>query len=360
MPPDAHEALRDVLYSGQLANGPNVARFEGMLQDYIGNPYVTSTGDVSSSIALCLYMAGVRPGDEVLASPMACLATNEPIRNLFAQVRWCDVDPFTGNIDPVDLERQVSPRTKAILIYHWAGNPVDLNAVYGVAQKHGLRVVEDAGEALGAEYHGKRIGATGSDFTVFSFYPNRHITTGEGAAIAFADISDYERGRWLKRYGIHQPSFRDELGEIEPTSPIPEAGYNSYMTHIAATIGVTQLSHLPAVVSKHRENGRFYDEALRDVPGITLLKRLPNTESAFWVYTFLAERRDDLLRHLRGRGIFASRVHLRNDLYSCFDAVRRDLCGVDEFDQHYLSIPCGWWVTKENRESICSVIRQGW
>ena len=360
MPPEVHAALRDVMHSGQIANGPNVARFESLLQAYIGNPYITSTGDVSSSLALCLYMAGVRPGDEVLASPMACLATNMPVKNLFARVIWCDIDPLTGNIDPADIERQISPRTKAILVYHWAGNPADLDAITLLAKRHGLRVVEDAGEALGAEYHGCKIGATGTDFTVFSFHAIRHITTGEGAAVAFGNADDYERGRWLKRYGIHQPSFRDEWGEIDPASDIPEAGFNSYLTHLAATIGVVQMPHLPEIVRRHQANGQFYDETLHGVDGIRLLHRLPETRSAYWVYTFLAERRDDLLKHLCARGIYASQVHLRNDLYSCFGSVERELSGVDEFDTHTLSIPCGWWVTSEDREYIVDCIRGGW
>jgi dTDP-4-amino-4,6-dideoxygalactose transaminase len=360
MPPEAHDALREVMYSGQIANGPNVGRFERLLQEYIGNPHITSTGDISSSIALCLYMAGVRPGDEVLASPMACLATNIPVKNLFARVVWCDIGSMTGNIDPADAERQISPRSKAILAYHWAGNPVDLNAINAMARKHGLKVMEDAGEALGAEYRGKKIGATGNDFTIFSFYPNRHITTGEGAAIAFGNAEDFERAQWLKRYGIHQPTFRDEWGEISRTSDIPEAGYNSYLNHLAATIGVTQMSHVSQVVRRHRANGQFYDEALRGINGITLLQRLPETLSAYWVYTFLAERRDDLLRHLRACGIHASKLHLRNDLYSCFEPLERALPGVEHFDRHALSVPCGWWMTEEDCRYVSDHIRTGW
>jgi len=360
MPPEAYVALQDVMFSGQIANGPNVGKFESLLQEYIGNPYITSTGDVSSSIALALFMAGVRPGDEVLTSPMACLSTNEPIKNLFAQAIWCDIDPLTGNIDPADVERHISRRTKAILVYHWAGNPVDLEAIILIAKRHGLCVVEDAGEALGAEYRGRKIGNTGTDFTIFSFYPNRHITTGEGAAIAFGKAEDYERGRWLKRYCIHQPSFRNSLGEISSASDIAVAGYNTYMNQIAATIGVTQMSHIADIVACHQSNGLFYDETLRNVPGITVLKRLPDTQSAYWVYTFLADRRNVLLRFLRGRGVYASKVHFRNDQYSCFEGVKRELPGVDEFDQHNLSIPCGWWVTDEGREHIVSVIKSGW
>jgi perosamine synthetase len=360
VPPGVGEGLQPVWRSGQLASGRHAGRFEELLRAYVGNRRTIATGDASTSLSLCLSMAGVRPGDEVLASPMACLATNEPVLNLFARVRWCDVRPDTGNLDPEDLVRRITPLTKAILVFHWAGNPADLGAIYRIARKHDLRVVEDASESLGAMYGGQKIGNTGSDFTVFSFYANRHLTTIEGGAVTFANEADYERGRWLKRYGIHQPSFRDEWGEIDRRSDIPEAGWNTAMHEIAAAVGVLQMQHLPAIVARHQANGDYYDEALAGVPGITLLSRLPNSRSAHWVYTFLAEDRDGLLRRLKEEGIQASKVHLRNDVYSCFGPPQGDLPGVDAFQAHTLSIPCGWWIDGDQRTRISETIRLGW
>lgn len=354
------EQIEKILSSGQIANGPSVARFENLLCNFLGNPWITTTGDISTSLTLCLFQAGVRPGDEVLMSPLVCLSTSCPVRNLFAAIRWCDVDPLTGNIDPVDLSKKITPRTKAIVVYHWAGNPAEIDAINAVARERNLSVIEDAGEALGAEYHGKKIGATGSDYTVFSFYPNRHLTTIDGGAIACAREEGYEKIRWLKRYGIHQPSFRDALGEINPASNIATAGYNSYLNQIAATIGIAQMSHVASIVARHQANGEFYDQALQNMPGITVLKRIPDTRSAYWVYTFLADRRDGLLRFLRSKGIYASKVHFRNDKYSCFGAATPELPGVDEFEQHCLSIPCGWWVTDDTRQYIVDTVRRGW
>jgi perosamine synthetase len=359
MPPGVAGIISDVLKSGQLANGPNIAKFEGLLGDYLGNPFITTTGDISTSLILCLSLVGLRPQDDVLMSPLVCLSTSCPVRNLFSNIRWCDVDPTTGNLDPGDLSKKITPRTKAIVVYHWAGNPADLDAIHAVARDHNLIVIEDAGEALGAEYHVKKIGATGSDYTVFSFYPNRHLTTIEGGAIAFSREEDSEKARWLKRYGIHQPSFRDEDGEINPSSDIPVAGWNTYMNHVAATIGVAQMEHLPQIVARHQENGLFYDQALRDIPGLTVLRKPAGARSAYWVYTFLTRERDRLLKQLRQNGIQASKVHLRNDIYTAFGSGPEDLPGVNEFSAHSLSIPCGWWVTQENREYIAFNIGKG-
>jgi dTDP-4-amino-4,6-dideoxygalactose transaminase len=356
MPSGVAKIVAEVLNSGQIAGGPNIEKFEGLLRDYLGNPWVTTNGDVSTALTLCLYQAGVRPGDDVLMSPPVCLATSCPVRNLFANIRWCDVDPLTGNIDPQAIVKRITPRTKAIVVYHWAGNPADLEAIYAVARAHNLAVIEDAGEALGAEYHGKQIGATGSDYTVFSFYPNRHLTTLDGAAIACAREEDFENLQWLKRYGIHQPTFRTSDGEINPASDIPVAGWNSYMNHVAATIGVAQMAHLPSTIARYQENGLYYDAALAAVPGVTILKRPVDSRSAYWVYTFLARERDDLLKRLRQQGVYASKIHLRNDLYTCFGSGSEKLPGVDYFSAHSLSIPCGSWVSDEDRNYIVEAV----
>lgn len=349
--------IADVLSSGRIAGGPNVQKFEDLLRDYLGNPLVTTTGDISTSLTLCLFMAGVKPGDDVLMSPLVCLASSCPVRNLFASIRWCDVDPVTGNIDPAGIAKQITSRTKAIVVYHWAGNPADLDAIHAVAHDHEIAVIEDAGEALGTEYHGQKIGATGSDYTVFSFYPNRHLTTIEGGAITFAREEDYEKAQWLKRYGIHQPTFRCEDGEINPESDIPVAGWNTYMNHVAATIGVEQIERLPSVIARYQENGLYYDERLAVIEDVTVLKRPSNSRSAYWVYTFLAKERDHLLESLRQQSIYASKVHLRNDLYTCFGTSTEPLPGVDYFSAHCLSIPCGWWISAKDRAYIADRIR---
>lgn len=360
MPPEAHEALRPVLYSGYLADGEVVREFEHALRAYLGNPNLITTGDVSAAIGLALYLAGVRPNDEVLASPIACVATNMPILNLFARVVWCDVNPDTGHLDPNEVERRLTPKCKAVVHPHWGGDVAEIEAINHAARRHGLRVVEDAGEALGAEFDGSKVGNTGSDFVVFSFHAIRHITTGEGAAITFGSAREAEQARWLKRYGIHQPSFRDELGEIRRESDIPVAGYSSYLNNVNAALGLTQMTYLPEIIRRHRENGRYYDETLGDIPGITLAKRASRARSAYWVYTLLAERRDDLLRYLREHGVYASKVHLRNDVYSCFGGAAADHPGVDLFAARYLCIPCGWWVSDEQRARIAELIRRGW
>lgn len=361
MPETASEALRPVLASGYLADGAQVRQFEETLSAAIGNPHVTAMSDVSGAITLALFMAGVRPGDEVIAPPMCCTATTMPMANLFARAVWCDVDPLTGMLDPNRIAALITPRTRAVLGYHWAGDVAAIEQVVAVAHAHGLKTIDDASDGFGAECRGRRLGNQGSDFTAYSFHAAKHITTGEGAALFFASPADAERAQWLKRYGIHQPSFRLPDGDLNEQSDIPVAGYNFYMNNLAATIGIEQMSHADRLVARHRANGLFYEEALDEIPGVTQLTRRRDAVSAYWAYTILVERRSDLIRKLREQGITSQRLHLRNDRYTCFDpAGRPPLPGVDVFDRKALSLPCGWWVADADREQIASVIREGW
>lgn len=356
MPPEIELLVAGVFSSGQIASGPNVAKFREMLGEYLGNPSIATAGDISTALSICLFQSGVRPGDDVLMSPLVCLSTSSPVRNLFANVRWCDVDPNTGNIDAADIPRKMGPRTKAVVVYHWGGNPADLEPIQSAARELDLAVIEDAGEALGAEYRGRKIGATGSDYTVFSFYPNRHLTTIDGAAISCGNNVDVERVRWLTRYGVDQNSFRSEDGEINPESDVPIAGWNTYLNNVAATIGVAQMKHVSDIVTRHQQNGLYFDERFAGISGLRVLSRPEKSRSSYWVYTFLAERRDSLLRRLRLRGVQASKVHIRNDIYSGFGGRGGALPGVDHFSDRYLSIPCGWWVTEEDRIQIADIV----
>jgi len=356
--PDAVAAATRVLQSGQLAAGPEVDAFEREFGAFIGNRRVASCGDIGTGMMIALGLADVGPGDEVITSPVSCLNTTIPIAARFAKVVWADVDPATAQLDPDDVACRITSRTKAILAFHWVGYPAPLADLRRVAREHGLRLIEDAGEALGATFEGAPIG-TGSDLVVFSFAAIRHLTASEGAAVAVATDADLERARRLRRYGIHQPTFRDDRGELSPASVIPEPGYGASMSDIEAAIGRAQLPHVAGLIARHRANARWYDEALAGIAGVTPLRPVPGANPSYWVYTLRAERRDALLAHLAAQGVRASQVHIRNDVYAVFGGMARRLPGVDDFSARSLSIPCGWWVTDEDRDHVARAIRVG-
>jgi dTDP-4-amino-4,6-dideoxygalactose transaminase len=350
--------INELFETGKVAHGEYVTKFEVMLGAYIGSKFTIATSEMSSSIAMCLYVSGVRPGDEVLMSPLVCLATSCPVKNIFANIVWCDVNPKTGNLDPDDIARKITPKTKALILYHWAGDPSDLEKIYAIASRYNIKVIEDANEALGAEYNGKKIGNTGADFTIFSFYPIRQLTTIEGGAITCKTEEDYKRLLKLRRYGINQETFRLSDGEINLQSDIEEAGWNSYMSNISAMIGCSQFDTLDEVIKKHQANGFYYDAELQKLSGVELLIRPKNSISAYWFYTFLCDKKDELMLFLKENGISSSAVHIRNDIYSCFGETNYTLKGVDYFSKRAISIPCGWWLTREECECVVQKIEQ--
>lgn len=355
----AHAALKPVLESGRLATGQQVAKFESRFTAWLEALDVVALSDASGALTLALYLAGVRPGDEVITSPLACSATVSPIANLFARPVWCDINPLTGMPDTDHIAKLITTKTRAILLYHWSGDVADIGGIISLARQRGIKLIEDASEALGAEWCGKRLGRA-ADFTVYSFYATKHLTTGEGAALLASDPEMARTARHLRRFGIDLAKLRLSNGDLNPAFDIPLAGFNFPMNEIAATLGVAHMEHIDTIVSQHRANGIYYGTALARIPGVTLLKRRADSVSGFWTYSLLAEQRDNLIRKLLSHGIGAQRLHLRNDGYSCFESGAQFLPGVATFDAHNVSIPCGTWVGDAERERVVDAIRSGW
>jgi dTDP-4-amino-4,6-dideoxygalactose transaminase len=362
MPKQVLGSLRKVLFSGFVNEGVQVINFEKALKKFIGNQSTIATNSCTSSITLALKIAGVGPGTEVITSPMTCVATNTPISNLFAKPVWCDINPLTGNIDPGQIEQKITPKTKAILCVDWIGIPADLDKIKVIGKKHGIKVIEDAAQGFGAEYKGKKIGNI-SDFTCFSFQAIKHINTGDGGALSFLDREDYERGKKLKWFGIDREATKDSAGNWKGSRwdcVISEAGYKFHMNNIDAAIGLEQVRHVGHILKIHRQNAKYYMDKLKDIPGISLPKIPDNVLPAWWVFMLFAERRDALSRKLSEYGINTSLVHVRNDIYECFAKSKTILPNVTRFQERELCIPCGWWVSNEERNYIVKTIKAGW
>jgi dTDP-4-amino-4,6-dideoxygalactose transaminase len=361
MPEDVFPRLRKTLASGRLAAGAETELFEQAVAAFTGNPHTVAISDISAALTLALHAAGVGPGDEVVVSPMSCLATAMPIANLAARPVWCDVDPLTGMPDAAMMRARIGPRTRALLFYHWAGDVGVVEDIVALAGDAGLPLIEDASEALGAEAGERRLGTHGAAFTAYSFGPVRQISCGEGAALCLGPGVDAGRIRRLRRYGIDDGTFRLANGDLNPASDIAEAGFHCGLDNVAASIGLAQWHCAERNVRAHRDNGLFYDSALSGTPGIQLLRRRRDAHSAYWTYTLRAERRDQLIAKLHDAGIGAQRLHLRLDRYSCFAASNAgERPGVDAFDAGNVAVPCGWWVTQAERERVAAAICEGW
>ncbi|MEK6967677.1 MAG: aminotransferase class V-fold PLP-dependent enzyme, partial [Nanoarchaeota archaeon] len=210
MPVGVMDSLKKTLYSGYLAQGPRVAEFEEKLGKFIGNPRALTVDCGTHAIQLALRLAGVGHGDEVISSPLTCVATNMPILESGAKIKWSDIRADTGNIDPDSIESLISKKTKAILYVHWAGNPANIDEINRIAKKHNLKVIEDAAHAFGAEYKGNRLG-NHSDFVMFSFQAIKHLTTGDGGCLFTKNEEDFKRGRALRWFGLDRNAIKEEL-----------------------------------------------------------------------------------------------------------------------------------------------------
>jgi perosamine synthetase len=345
-------ALEGVLYSGQIGEGLAVAEFERRFAERVQAPHAAAVSSGTAALHAGLLVAGVGPGDEVVTTAMTAEPSNMAILHAGAQIVWADVDPRNGNIDPDSVAARITSRTKAILVVHYGGIPVSLERLTAVAAAAGVPVVEDAAHALGARYGGRPLGSH-SRFVVFSLQAIKHMTTVDGGVLATREPADDRQARLIRWFGIDRGAPRTEID-------VELVGWKYNMSNVTATIGLVALDHVGASIGRHVDNGRFYDRELAGVDGLELCAWDDAAEPSYWLYTVLVERRDDLVRLLAEHGIAAGTVHRRNDLHSVFERSRRELPGLDSFASRMLHLPCGWWVTDQDRERIVDVLRGGW
>lgn len=343
MAPEASAAVAGVLAprddgSIYVGEGERCAELEQGLRLLLNaptRPLLVNSG--TSALHLALHLAGVGPGDEVVTTPMTCSATNSPIVLLGARPVWADVDPVTGLINPRDVARKITPRTRAIMAVDWAGRLCD----YAALRAFGLPVIQDAAHSLTA--------GLGGDYIAYSFQAIKHLTVGDGGALIVPE-RDHQRARLLRWFGLD----RESRADFRCAQDIAEPGYKFQSTDIAAAIGLANLPHARWIVQQHRANARYYGAALASCRRVTLPPADPT--SAWWLYTVLTDDRDGFIAHMAERGIAASQVHRRNDEHSGFRFPNGPLPGVDAFSARQAAIPVGWWLTSEDRERIVDAV----
>lgn len=353
MPPAAElmPELAQTLYSGYIGQGPRAAEFERELAGFLGYPNVLAVNSGTSAIQLALRLAGVRYG-EVVTTPMTCAATALPILAEPAAPIWADVDPATGNIDPADVERKITRRTRAILAVHWGGQPCDMDALNAISLKHEIPLIVDAAHALGASWDGWPVVA---DYTCYSFQAIKHLTTGDGGLLATKTEADAERGRLLRWYGIDRTADSDDA---RTGTDITEPGLKWHINDVAATIGLAQIPHLPRVLAAHQDNAAYYDQRFDGL--VRTAQALPKAAGAWWLYTLIWDseaERVTFMQHARANDVQVSRVHARLDRLTCFKTYPAGpLPGTDEFYSRMCCIPVHWGLTAQDRERVADVV----
>ena len=382
MSEDAIQASSEVLRSGYIGQGIVVDQFEKAIQDFIGDaPTVVTTNSATSAEHLVFHMLkdkgktanihlgqmnwpGISEEDEILTTPLTCTATNWPILANKMRIKWVDVDPNTCNMDLDDLERKITRKTKAIMIVHWGGYPLDLDRIKQIQEKafslFGFRpiVIEDCAHAFGSTYKNKRIGSHGN-ISTFSFQAIKHLTSGDGGCIVFPEgyLDVANRAKLLRWFGIDRNQNRKDF---RCETDISEYGFKMHMNDINASIGLANLSKINMVLDRHIENARYYNENLSNTSGVTLMENKNDRQSAYWLYTIKVDRRDDFMKMMAEKGIVVSRVHERNDIHSCVSQYKTILPNLDGLVGEMICIPVGWWINDEQREYIVDSIKGGW
>ena len=338
MAPEAADAVAETLASSCVGQGPKVDEFEKKLEPWIGPNVTVNSG--TSALWLAYDLAGIKPGDTVIASPMTCLLANVPLAHMGANILWADVFPDTGLIDPNSVEKLLKkyPSTVAICCVDYAGVLCDYISLRVLEEEYGIPVISDAAHSFGANKGGE------CSLTCYSFQAIKHLTTGDGGAISIFDrvIRD---AAILKRWcGLDRKG-----GGFRCDQTVTMKGYKFHMADIAASIGLANLLHVPDNILAHRRHARAYNQAG--------LGKMP-LESSCWMYNVLVDDRDEFVKFMAERGIQAARTHNRNDRHPIFNAMPPDLPGVTEFNDHQCSIPVGWWLSDEDVQHIIGAVQE--
>ena len=358
---DDIQAVVDVLRSDYLTTGPKIAEFEKMVADYVGAKYAVAISNGTSALHAACFAAGIQAGDEVITTPLTFAASSNCVLYCGGTPVFADVDPKTYNIDPEDIRRKITDKTKAIIAVHLAGQPCDMDEIHKIAKEHDLLVIEDGAHALGSVYKGKKIG-TLSDMTTFSFHPVKPITTGEGGMIVTDNEEFHQKMMLFRSHGI----TRDENLMTRNDGPWfyqqLDLGYNYRITDIQCALGSSQMKKLDRFLARRKEIVSRYNEAFADCENIITPYQLPETESGWHLYIVQVKNCDrrEVFEALRERGI-AVNVHYipvyMHPYYQEHGYKDVQCKNAEEIYSHIISLPLHPTLTKEQQEYVIETLK---
>jgi len=307
------DALVQVLQSGWLTTGPRVREFETAFARYTGASNAVALASCTAALHMSLAAIGIRESDEVIVPTMTFAASGEVILYFNARPVLVDCEKDSFQIDPNEIEKRITGRTRAILPVHFAGAPCDMDSILEIARKHNLKVIEDAAHALPTHYHGKMVGSIG-DITCFSFYATKTITTGEGGMITTQNPEYADKIRMLSLHGISKDAWKRYSAEGSWRYDILETGYKYNLTDMQAALGLSQLANCDAMLFRRAVIAQFYDHALQSLDAFEVLPSPQDIGHAWHLYilqvnpSVLRIDRDQVIAQLKQRGIGTS-VH---------------------------------------------------
>lgn len=323
------EAVAEVIASGWLTQGPRVEEFERAFAQRVGAPDAVATTSCTTALQLSLYASGIGPGDEVIVPSLSFIATANAVWQCGATPVFADIDPMTYNLDPADVERKLTPRTKAVMPVHQVGLPADMDGFQDLAERHRLVLVEDAACAIGALHRGRPIGSLGN-LACFSFHPRKVITCGEGGMIAVHDPEIAERLRRLRQHAMDQSALARHAARDVVIEHYPERGWNARMTDLQAAVGLRQLDVLDTVLSERRRLADRYSASLAGMPDIETPYDPDYAVRTWQSYPIRVDARapvgvEELMRQLLQKGIATRRGIMAIHLEGAYSESRADL-----------------------------------
>jgi len=350
--------VTEVLKTPNLSLGPKLAEFEAKMAQFVGRKYAIAVNSGTSGLHLIIRALGVGDGDEVITTPFSFIASANCLLFERAKPVFVDIEPLTFNIDVSLIEQKITPQTKAILAVDIFGYPAEWGKLEELGQKYNLKLIEDSCEALGAEYRGKRAGTFG-DVAVFSFYPNKQITTGEGGIIVTDDEEIARLCRSMRNQG------REEGGEWLDN---PRLGYNYRLSDINCALGIAQLERIAEILAKRERVAQWYNERLKEIDGVRVPYSSSEAKRSWFVYVpLLSERysredRDKILKGLSQRRIgcrdYFSPIHLQKFYKEMFGYKEGDFPVTEYISSRTVALPFYNNLKKEQVEVVVDNLRQ--
>jgi perosamine synthetase len=349
------KAVLDVMNSRYLSLGPKMPEFEKMIARYIGIKHAVAVSSGTSGLHLCVKALGISEGDEVITSPFSFVASANCLLYERAVPVFVDIDPNTFNLDVGQIETKITKHTKAILPVHVFGQPCDIDAVLKTAERHGLRVIEDACESIGATYKNRKVGTFG-DCGVFAFYPNKQMTTAEGGCIVTNNDEIATLCQSMRNQG---------RGNGQGWLLHERLGYNYRLSDIHCALGIAQLKRIDALLSKREKVAHIYNKLLKNFPGVKLPFNSPDVKISWFVYVVVLEKiytyeeRNRILDGLRKQGIGCSNyffpIHLQPFYIKMFGYKRGDFPIAESTADRTIALP---FYSNLSKEEINYVVEQ--
>lgn len=371
---DILEELNKLFDDKMIGEGLKVKEFEDKIANYLGqinlamasfkvNTVAVNSG--TSALHLAYILAGIKKDDEVITPVLTCTATQHPLLWLGAYPIFVDIDSSTLNIDPLDIERKITDKTKAIVVMHNGGMPCDMGTIMKIAKEHNLKVIEDCAQAFGGEYKGQKLGTFG-DFAIFSFQAIKTITTGDGGMLVCRNEEDAQRAKRLRWYGIDK-ELRRERDTLIPdkfnpfwqramTFDVSENGFKLQMNNISATIGLCNFKHLSTILETRRKIAEIYRNELSTLDKVTLLDY--NKGHANWLFQILVDNVHKFQEFMSGKGIETNMVQCRNDIYKVFGGKKLDLPNMSSLEQRYVSLPLHCNLSEEDIYKVVEAVKE--